>query len=108
VLYHPTHAWHTDLALRERAAENRLCLVACTPLGVDGTIVLNPPRDSLWSTDRLHPYDGTINTPDAVVAGPDDSILESRLYPARALQREVSRNTDLVGGRSWQASAALL
>ena len=108
VLYHPTHAWHTDLALRERAAENRLCLVACTPLGVGGTMVLNPPRDSLWSTDRLHPYDGTINNPDAVVAGPDDSILESRLYPARALRREVSRNTDLVGGRSWQASAALL
>ena len=77
-------------------------------LGVGGTIVLNPPRDSLWSTDRLHPYDGTINSPDAVAAGPNDSILESRLYPARALRREVSHNTDLVGGRSWQASAALL
>jgi predicted amidohydrolase len=108
VLYHPTSSWHTDLSLRERAAENRLCLVACTSLGVGGTMVLNPPRDSLWSTDRLHPYNGTINTPDAVVAGPDDPILQSRLYPTRALQREISRNTDLVGGRSWQASAALL
>jgi hypothetical protein len=77
-------------------------------LGVGGTMVLNPPRDSLWSTDRLHPYNGTINTPDAVVASPDDLMLQSRLYPTRALQREISRNTDLVGGRSWQASAALL
>ncbi|MGI9606706.1 MAG: nitrilase-related carbon-nitrogen hydrolase, partial [Acidimicrobiales bacterium] len=108
VLYAPTRAWQIDLAIRERAAENRLCLVACAPQGTAGTMVLNPPRDSLWSTDRVHPYDGTINTPDAVVAGADDEVLDATIHPARSLHREISRDTNLVDGRSWQAAAELL
>jgi predicted amidohydrolase len=108
VLYAPTEPWQIDLAIRERAAENRLCLVACAPQGTAGTMVLNPPRDSLWSTDRSQPYDGTINTPDAVVADPDNMFFDAMIHPSRALRREISRDTDLVGGRPWQASAELL
>jgi len=108
VLYAPTEDWQIDLAIRERAAENRLCLVACAPQGTAGTMVLNPPHDSLWSTDRNQPYDGTINTPDAVLAPADNKFFDAMIHPARALRREISRDTDLVGGRPWQASAELL
>ncbi len=110
VCYRPEHRWEVELALVERAAENRLCVAACAPTGspVGGTMVLNPPRDSLWSPKRSAPYDGTINTPEAVIAAADELRLDAELFPRRATNREVSRDTDLVAGRSWQASSVLV
>ncbi|MGI9621328.1 MAG: nitrilase-related carbon-nitrogen hydrolase [Acidimicrobiales bacterium] len=109
VVWQPTRAVDTDLLLVERAAENRLCLAACAGPGqLGGTMVLNPPLDSLWSPDRERPYDGTINTPEIVRAAPTDQLLEASVYPPRSLSREISRDTDLVGGRSWEASSVLV
>lgn len=108
VCWQPTQAWETELGMVERAAENRVCVVACAPPGEPvGTMVLNPPADSLWSPERSRPYDGTINTPEMARAHADDVLLAATIHPQRALQREISRDTDLVGGRSWQASSVL-
>ncbi len=108
VCWQPEHRWEWDLALVERAAENRVSLAACGPAGSAGAaIMLDPPADSLWNPQRSSAYDGTINTPTTIRAEPDDGLLMATLHPGRALNREVSKDTDLVGGRPWQASQIL-
>ena len=108
VCWQPESRWECDLALVERAAENRLCVVACGPPGpLAATMLLDPPADSLWNPDRSSPYNGTINAPIIQRVQPDDGLLIGKLHPGRAVNREVSKNTDLVGGRPWQASAVL-
>ena len=108
VCWQPEHRWECDLGLVERAAENRVSLAACAPPGpLAATMLLDPPADSLWNPRRSDPFDGTINTPVCTVAGPDDGLLIGTLHPARAANREVSKDTDLVGGRSLAAAAVL-
>ncbi len=108
VCWQPEHRWECDLGLVERAAENRVSLAACGPPGAVGsTLLVDPPADSLWNPRRSSPYDGTINMPSCVRAEPHQGLLTGTLHPVRALNREVSKNTDLVAGRPWQASAAL-
>ena len=108
VCWQPEHLWEWDLALVERAAENRVSLAACGPAGSAGAaIMLDPPADSLWNPQRSSAYDGTINTPTTIRAELGDGLLIATLHPGRALDREVSKDTDLVGGRPWQASAVL-
>jgi len=108
VCWQPEHRWECDLALIERAAENRVSLAACAPPGpLAATMLLDPPADSLWNPSRSSPFDGTINAPVCMRAAPDDGLLVGTLHPARAANREVSRDTDLVGGRSLAAAAVL-
>ena len=108
VCWQPEHRWECDLALVERAAENRVSLAACAPPGLlAATMLLDPPADSLWHPHRTSPFDGTINNPVCVRAAPDDGLLVETLHPARAANREVSKDTDLVGGRSLAAAAVL-
>ena len=109
VCWQTEHRWECDLALIERAAENRICLAACSPLGrLAATMLVDPPADSLWNPNRSSPFDGTINTPISQRVEPDDELLIGKLHPRRALNREVSKDTDLVGGRPWKAAAALV
>ena len=104
----PTEA-AVELALLERAAENRCCLVAAAPDSpAGGTLAASPPADSLWSPERSAPYDGTINTPAVTRLDRSDTWMRATVYPARARQREVSRDTDVVGGRSLAAAALLV
>ena len=108
VCWQPESRWECELALVERAAENRISLAACGlpgPLGA--AMLLDPPADSLWNPERSSPFDGTINTPVSRRAAPDDGLLIAVLHPGRAVNREVSKDTDLVGGRPWQTSAVL-
>ena len=108
VCWQPQHRWECDLGLVERAAENRVSLAACAPPGpLAATMLLDPPADSLWNPRRSSLFDGTINSPVCVRAAPDDGLLVGALHPGRAVHREVSRDTDLVGGRSLAAAAVL-
>ena len=109
VCWGPEHPWECDLALMERAAENRISVAACGPPGpLASTMLLDPPADSLWNPNRSSPYDGTINTPIIQRIDPDTELLFGTLHPGRAVNREVSKDTDLVGGRPWRAAAALV
>jgi predicted amidohydrolase len=108
VCWQPEHRWECDLALVERAAENRISVAACGPAGPRGAaMLLDPPADSLWNPRRSNRFDGTINTPHRLQAEPGDGLLVGAIHPARAIDREVSKDTDLVGGRAWRASAVL-
>ncbi len=108
VCYHPARDADVGLGLVERAAENRLCIVAASPTHpVSGGALLSPPADSLWSASRSEPYDGTINTPVVQRIDPASRCLVGAVHPRRARHREVSRHTDLVEGRSLAAAGIL-
>lgn len=108
VCYQPARPADIDLLLLERAAENRLCVVAASPVGpVAGCALISPPAYSLFETDRGQPFDGTINMPSLRRIGSGQDHLLGTIHPRRAAQREVSLQTDLVAGRA-RAAAALL
>jgi deaminated glutathione amidase len=94
-------AWDVELCLPERAAENRVNLVAAGPENV----VISLPADfTLWAPERRRPFDGTINLPDIARAR---GTVTSDVHPSRSLNRRISRNTDLVDGRPWQLCESL-
>ena len=96
-------AWETSIGLVERAAENRVCLVAANS-GGESLIVSLPPDFTLWSPSRERVFDGTINRPD-VLRGP--TPLRGVVHPARAVNRQISKGTNLVDGRPWQLAGSL-
>jgi predicted amidohydrolase len=100
--------WECTLGLVERAAENRVCLVGSTrpgPLG-SGRIVTLPPDFTLWAPSRERTFDGTINQPDVITAGAD-GVATGAVHPERALNRQISKGTNLVDGRPWQLATEL-
>ncbi|MCY4632090.1 MAG: carbon-nitrogen hydrolase family protein [bacterium] len=108
VCHRPTRPADMELLLAERAAENRLCIVAASPAGpTAGCALISPPAYSLFATDRAQPFDGTINVPDLLRIGPGQDHLVGPIHPRRAAQREVSLRTDLVAGRARAAAARL-
>ena len=95
--------WECQLGIVERAAENRMCAVAATrpgPLG-SAMVVTLPPDFTLWAPSRERTFDGTINQPDVTRAGPSGSAFGT-VHPERALNRQISKGTNLVDGRPWQ------
>ena len=105
-----SHRWQADLVFPERSAESRVCLVAASRPTEAGTAALIdlPPDFTLWHPDRTRPFDGTINTPDVLRADSRDEALTGELHPARAGNRLVSKDTDLVGGRARRSAAIVV
>ncbi|TDC89027.1 nitrilase-related carbon-nitrogen hydrolase [Actinomadura sp. 7K507] len=102
VPFTPLEPWETALGLPERSAENRLNVVASGP---DGGLILALPADfTLW-TSWDGPFEGRISHPLVNQAGGPVTI--AGVHPAQAVNRLVSKNTDLVGGRPAHAVAAL-
>ncbi|MDX6744375.1 nitrilase-related carbon-nitrogen hydrolase [Actinocorallia sp. A-T 12471] len=95
--------WETELGLPERAAENRVNVVAAWS---EGGQILDLPADfTLW-TAWEGPFTGRISHPIVADAGP--GVTYGVVHPAQAVNRFVSKNTDLVGGRAWRALSGLI
>jgi predicted amidohydrolase len=99
-------AWEVRTGLLERAAENRLSVVAATrPTAAGASLVLGlHPQAALWGSRE---FDGTISFPLVTAAAPDQQVLCGVVQPAHAAHRLVSRGTDLVDGRPWQLVDAI-
>ena len=95
--------WETTTGLVERAAENRMNLVASNATG-ESLIASLPPDFTLWAPSRERIFDGTINLPD-VIRG---DALSGVVSPERAVNRQISKGTNLVDGRPWRLADALL
>lgn len=98
-----------DPLLLERAAENRLNLaVAGRARGAvpGGMLVPLSPNFTLWGSGWERPFDGVISRPEPVIE--QASLVRAQLRPACAVNRFVSRGTDLVDGRPWQFADALV
>ena len=96
--------WELRTGLVERAAENRVNLVAAARSA--GVVIAAQQDFTLWTPwDRA--FDGTINYP--VVQRTPDGVGWSvaPVYPATTANRFVSRGTDVVDGRPWRLASAL-
>ncbi|MEV0420660.1 nitrilase-related carbon-nitrogen hydrolase [Streptosporangium canum] len=106
----PSEPWELQSGLLERAAENRLNVVAAGHDGPDGLAgaILAAPRDfTLW-TAWEGPFTGRISHPIVTPVKNDDRVVCADVHPAQAVNRHVSRGTDLVDGRPWRLVGALL
>ncbi|MGW8650970.1 carbon-nitrogen hydrolase family protein, partial [Nocardia salmonicida] len=104
----PTEPWELALGLSERAAENRLNVVAAGSDergGLLGAVYALSPDFTLW-TAWSGPFAGVISHPIVTVAPPDAAEVRATVRPAQAVNRAVSKGTDLVDGRPrWPLDA---
>ncbi|GAA1624721.1 nitrilase-related carbon-nitrogen hydrolase [Catellatospora bangladeshensis] len=98
--------WELALGLPERAAENRLNVVAATPVHQEAAVFALSPDFTLW-TAWQGPFTGRISHPVVTAVPAGQAAGRADVAPAQAANRLVSRQTDLVDGRPWRLVHAL-
>lgn len=100
--------WELTLGLPERAAENRLNVVAAglDSHGLTGGIYGLSRDFTLWTT-WSGPFTGRISHPEITAVDPGATTAHAVIRPAQAVNRLVSRGTDLVAGRPRRPLDAL-
>jgi predicted amidohydrolase len=95
--------WEIEYGLLERAAENRVNLVAASrPRSGLGASIVVPLEDfGMWRQDRKERFDGVISCPKPVVVEPRPGVTVVEIHPSEATNRMVTKATDLVDGRPW-------
>ncbi|WP_328849618.1 nitrilase-related carbon-nitrogen hydrolase [Micromonospora zamorensis] len=106
VPFTPREPWELALGLPERAAENRLNVIAAGPLGTGAAVFALSADFTLWTT-WAGPFTGRISSPLRTDIAADRSVTHAVVAPAQAANRLVSRRTDLVDGRPWRLVQAL-
>lgn len=105
----PQETWELRTGLVERAAENRINLVAaCQPSERGTSLIAALQKDftvlTPW-TERA--FDGLLSQPVLTRAPPQPGVTLARVHPAHAANKIVSRGTDLVRGRAWSLAGAI-
>lgn len=105
----PLEKWELKTGLIERAAENRVNLLApCKPGILGNGLVANLQTDFTVLTEwKNRPFDGLLSQPELTWANSSDTITLTTLRPANAANKVVSRGTDLLAGRPWQLIDAI-
>ena len=100
--------WELRTGLVERAAENRVNLVAASRVtdAGQGAVIAAQQDFTLW-TPWERAFDGTINYPVVRPAPRDGAVLVAPVHPAATANRFVSRGTDVVDGRPWRLASVL-
>jgi predicted amidohydrolase len=102
--------WELTTGLLERAAENRISIVAASrpsPVGASA-LITNSEDFTLWTEWKNRPFDGNINYPLITRATAEPGLTRATIYPANAGNRLISQQTDLVDGRAWRLAAPLV
>jgi predicted amidohydrolase len=102
--------WEVTVGFRERAAENRVNVVAASQPTDAGNSYVVPITAAfgMWRQDRTIPFDGRISDPDPVTIDPAPGTTLVEIFPAQAVNRMVTRDTDVVDGRPWQLVAPIV
>jgi len=102
--------WEIVHGLKERAAENRINVAAASRAHSMGASCFVPLTSNfgMWRPDRAQPFDGVISAPDTVEPSSKVGVTLVELHPAEAINRMVTRDTDLVDGRPWELLAPLV
>jgi len=103
VPYAALETWETETGLRERSAENRVCLVAATRPSDAGTsqIMTLHTDFTLMTPWENRVFDGNISSPIVTDAAAAPGLTIAPVNPANARNKLVSANTDVVDGRPW-------
>ncbi|MBL8057398.1 MAG: carbon-nitrogen hydrolase family protein [Anaerolineales bacterium] len=101
--------WEMTTGLLERAAENRLNVVAAARPGPAGTsaVIAITEDFTLWTEWKNRPFDGNITYPAVTRAAAGPGLTRASVYPAAAANRLISQRTDVVDGRPWRLVQAL-
>ncbi len=105
----PIETWELSLGLPERSAENRLNIVAAGTAAtgeLTGGIHTLTPDFTLWTAWR-GPFTGSISHPVTTVVAPGSTVVRAEIAPAQAVNRAVSKGTDLIADRPAAALATL-
>jgi predicted amidohydrolase len=100
--------WEIETGLVERAAENRVVLVAATKSKTFGGGLLADLHEdfTLMTPWKSRPFDGKITEPILVRAtGP--GLTAATLHPVHAGNKFVSHRTHVVDGRPWRLAGAI-
>jgi len=94
-------AWEAETGLVERAAENRINIVAASHARSAATgLIACLQRDfTIMTPWEERQFDGLLSAP--VVRRSDDDVLFGNIHPLAAANKECSRNTHLVNSRPW-------
>lgn len=105
----PQEAWELRTGLLERAAENRVNLLAAMQPGPLGrSFGASLPKDfTLLTPWEEREFDGVLSQPPVTTAGPGPGLVRFQIYPRQAENKVVSRGTDLLAGRPWRLLAPL-
>lgn len=106
----PLERWELDLGLIERAAENRVNLLAATRPGSVGNSFGAALHEDFtifgeWKTRK---FDGVLTRPMITCADTATGITAITLHPKNAENKVVSHRTHLIDGRPWYLLAPLL
>ena len=99
----PLEAWELTTGLVERAAENRMNLVAaCQPGPHGSSLICALQKDFTVMTPWAErPFDGLLSQPVLTRAPQHPGVTYATVHPAAAANKVVSVGTDLVRGRAW-------
>ena len=105
----PQEAWELRTGLVERAAENRINLIAaCQPGPLGSSLICSLQTDFTVMTPWAErPFDGLLSQPVLTRAAMHPGITLAQVHPANAANKIVSRGTDLVRGRAWWLEAPI-
>ena len=95
-------AWELGTGLLERAAENRMNVVAASrPSEAGASAIIALDKDfTLW-TEWSREFNGDINHPIVTRASGEPGLTRAPVYPALAENRIVTLKTDVVDSRPW-------
>ncbi len=110
VPFEASEAWETRTGLVERAAENRLNLVAATqPQAGQTSLLASLQTDfTLMTPWAERTFDGLLSQPVLTRAVGDAGFTQATLHPRNSLNKVVSHRTDLLRNRPWRLAQPLL
>jgi nitrilase len=95
----PLETWELNTGLLERAAENRVNLLAPASGPQMGFAAALQSDFTIMTPWASRAFDGLLSHP--IVTRATNPLTPVTLYPASAANKVVSRNTDLLAGRPW-------
>lgn len=100
---HVLEAWELNTGLVERAAENRLSIIAASrPTEAGTSAVFSLDEDfTLWTEWKKRPFDGNINYPIVHRFDSQPGLKTAAVYPAVSGNRTITLKTDVVDSRPW-------
>lgn len=102
----PLEDWELKTGLLERAAENRVNLLAPASGSQMGFAAALQEDFTVLTEWKSRPFDGLLSQP--ILTRATSPLTHVTLYPACAANKVVSRNTDLLAGRPWALAGAIV
>ena len=108
VPFQAQEAWETETGLVERAAENRVnMLAASTHNGKGESFIAALHEDfTIFTEWKTRQFDGVLTRPMLSVCETGSPLILAEIHPKNAENKVVSRNTHLINNRPWWLMSA--